>query len=144
MKSLHTLHLFAWIAHFRWGGKTPCAPRNKIPIFSRECVALTSQRPPVLKGFLPKLVGGWTNPCEKYARQIGSFRQVGVKMKNMWNHQLGNYDVSWNSSACQVCSRQPTNLNRLHTRSLKAGPWKWMVGRLSPAFLLGPFVTFQG
>ena len=34
------------------------------------------------------LVGGWTNPIEKYARQIGSFSQVGVKMKNHWNHYL--------------------------------------------------------
>ena len=25
--------------------------------------------------FFPKLVGGWTNPFEKYARQIGSFPQ---------------------------------------------------------------------
>ena len=30
------------------------------------------------------LVGGWTNPFEKYARHIGSFPQVGVKMKNIW------------------------------------------------------------
>ena len=34
----------------------------------------------------PKLVGGWTNPSEKYARQIGSFHQAGVKVKNVWNH----------------------------------------------------------
>ena len=27
------------------------------------------------------LVGGWTNPFEKYARQIGSFPQVGFKKK---------------------------------------------------------------
>ena len=33
------------------------------------------------------LVGGWTNPSEKYARQIGSFPQVGGKIKNIWNHQ---------------------------------------------------------
>ena len=32
------------------------------------------------------LVGGWTDPFEKYARQIGSFPQVGVKIKNIWNH----------------------------------------------------------
>ncbi len=35
------------------------------------------------------LVGGWTNPFEKYARQIGSFPQVGMKIKNIWNHHLG-------------------------------------------------------
>ena len=34
------------------------------------------------------LVGGWTNPFEKYARQIGSFPQIGVKIKNIWNHHL--------------------------------------------------------
>ena len=27
------------------------------------------------------LVGGWTNPSEKYARQIGSFPQIGMKKK---------------------------------------------------------------
>ena len=31
------------------------------------------------------LVGGWTNPSEKNARQIGSFPQVGVKIKHIWN-----------------------------------------------------------
>ena len=35
----------------------------------------------------PLLVGGF-NPFEKYARQIGSFPQVGVKIKNIWNHHL--------------------------------------------------------
>ena len=37
---------------------------------------------------LPILVGGWTNPFEKYARQIGHLPQVGVKIKNLWNHRL--------------------------------------------------------
>ena len=32
------------------------------------------------------LVGGWTNPFEQYARQIGSFPQVRVKIKHVWNH----------------------------------------------------------
>ena len=41
------------------------------------------------------LVGGWTNPFEKYARQIGSFPQgSGVKIKHVWNHQpAGIYAV---------------------------------------------------
>ena len=30
-------------------------------------------------GVITKLVGGF-NPCEKYARQIGSFPQVGMKI----------------------------------------------------------------
>ena len=39
-------------------------------------------------GSILKLVGGFTNPFEKYARQIGSFPQVGMKIKNVWNHHL--------------------------------------------------------
>ena len=47
------------------------------------------------------LVGGWTNPSEKYARQIGSFPQGGVKTKNIWNHHLGMHylledQIPWN------------------------------------------------
>ena len=34
--------------------------------------------------YLP-VVGGF-DPVEKYARQIGSFPQVGVKIENVWNH----------------------------------------------------------
>ena len=37
--------------------------------------------------FMEKLVGGWTNPFEKYARQIGSFPQ-GVKLKHLCSHHL--------------------------------------------------------
>ena len=36
------------------------------------------------RAFKLQLVGGWTNPSEKYARQIGSFPQVGVKIKHIW------------------------------------------------------------
>ena len=38
--------------------------------------------PPTGSVFLP---GGFI-PFEKYARQIGSSPQVGVKIKNIWNH----------------------------------------------------------
>ena len=37
--------------------------------------------------FFPK-VGGWTKPFEKYARQLGSFPQVGMKIKKKRNHQV--------------------------------------------------------
>ena len=33
-------------------------------------------------------VGGWTNPSEKYDRQMGWFPQIGVKIKTVWNHHL--------------------------------------------------------
>ena len=39
------------------------------------------------------LVGGF-NPIEKYARQFGSFPQVGVKIKNISNHHLA-CDFCW-------------------------------------------------
>ena len=32
---------------------------------------------------LGQLVGGWTNPSEKYVCQIGNLPQIGVKRKNM-------------------------------------------------------------
>ena len=35
-------------------------------------------------------LGGGFNPFEKYARQIGSFPQIGMKIKNIWNHHLGH------------------------------------------------------
>ena len=36
---------------------------------------------------LLSIVGGF-NLSEKYARQIGSFPQVGIKVKKYWNHHL--------------------------------------------------------
>ncbi len=35
------------------------------------------------------LVGGWTNPFEKYARQIGSYPQVEVKIKSVETTTVG-------------------------------------------------------
>ncbi len=35
---------------------------------------------------MKEIVGGWTNPFEKYARQNGNLPQIGVKIKNIWNH----------------------------------------------------------
>ena len=35
------------------------------------------------------LVGGWTNPFEKYARHIGNLPPIfEVKIKHIWNHHL--------------------------------------------------------
>ena len=49
------------------------------------------------------LVDGWTNPFEKYARQNWNLPQVGVKIKNIWNHHLDDdflemilmWDIFW-------------------------------------------------
>ena len=38
---------------------------------------------PLLCLFTTPLVGGWTTPFEKYARQNGNLPQIGVKMKNV-------------------------------------------------------------
>ena len=43
------------------------------------------------------LVGGWTNPSEKNARQIWSFPHVGVNIENIWNHHLV-YIYTWGMS----------------------------------------------
>ena len=34
------------------------------------------------------LVGGWTNPPEKYESKLGIFPKIGTKMKNIQNHHL--------------------------------------------------------
>ena len=36
------------------------------------------------------LVGGWTNPFEKYESKWESFPQIGMKRQNIWNHHLAN------------------------------------------------------
>ena len=30
------------------------------------------------------LGGGWTNPSEKYYREIGNLPQIGMNIKNVW------------------------------------------------------------
>ncbi len=46
-------------------------------------------------------VGGF-NPFEKYARQIGSFPQVGVKTKNL-GYNLGLYNLIQSHICCKTC-----------------------------------------
>ena len=40
-----------------------------------------------------ELVGGF-NPFEKYERQNGNLPQIGVKIKNIWNHHLVNHQFT--------------------------------------------------
>ena len=47
------------------------------------------------------LVGGF-NPIEKYARQIGSFPQVGMNIKDIWNHHL---DEHWSAETTPVTTQ---------------------------------------
>jgi len=59
------------------------------------------------------LVGGWTNPSEKYyCSQIGNLPQIGVNIKNIWNHQL----------ATVCCINGETHLNVKYTIGEKHMP----------------------
>ena len=41
------------------------------------------------------MVGGWTNPFEKYyVVKLGQFPQVGVKIKDVLNHQLATFQIT--------------------------------------------------
>ena len=57
------------------------------------------------------LVGGF-NPFEKNMSQIGSFPQVGVQIKNIWNQQLDiNFeDFSWLQQVTLFVTCQRTNV----------------------------------
>ena len=52
----------------------------------RKTVGYMNRFPVVQKD---QLVGGF-NPLEKHGCQIGSFPQIGVKIKNLWNHHPEN------------------------------------------------------
>ena len=41
------------------------------------------------------LVGGWTNPFEKYQSKWVHLPQVGVKIKNIWNHHLDYHCINF-------------------------------------------------
>ena len=60
---------------------------------------------PVGIRFVGILVGGWTNPSEKYDRQIGNFRQIGVKIKNSLKPPPSIYSL-W-PSALRGCLVHP-------------------------------------
>ena len=57
------------------------------------------------------LGGGWTNPFETYARQIGSFPQVGLEIKDVWNHQPVHYTEILDRDSFQSISYRLMNKN---------------------------------
>ena len=75
-----------------WGSRTPFVDSPNWKLL-KSTIRMSKNSSPKTRYFqLPKkkaansyIVGGF-NPFEKYARQIGSFPQVGVKIKNIWNH----------------------------------------------------------
>ena len=85
----------SWFPRYKSGVKRPMFAffgRIRIPLVAekkntsawRTWICLAS----MLEKKLLKLVGGWTNPAEKYESNLGIFPQIGVKMKNIWNHHL--------------------------------------------------------
>ena len=54
------------------------------------------------------LFGGF-NPSEKYARQNGNLPQIGVKIKNIWNHHLVIYYINQTASL-----KTPQNQGIIH------------------------------
>ena len=61
-----------------------------------------------------KLVGGF-NPFEKYDRQIGSCPQLGMKIKNIWNHHP-DYD----SRSSQIIVNIPIHLGWFATQKIQS------------------------
>ncbi len=58
-------------------------------------------------------VGGWTNPFEKYARQIGNLPQIGVKIKNIWNHHAIYF---WQRTSLSLCGWVQLFVGSLYSR----------------------------
>ena len=58
-------------------------------------------------------LGGGLNPCEKYAPQIGSFPQIGVKIKNVWNHHPEKLFPSTNNNTTTEALMEPANCSDL-------------------------------
>ena len=54
------------------------------------------------------LVGGWTNPFERY-QSIRSCSQIGVKTKNVWNHHLALCNWWFMIKLTPVPTLQPIN-----------------------------------
>ena len=68
------------------------------------------------------LVGGF-NPFEKYAGQIGSFPQVGLNTKNVWNTHLTLVDFRCHS---------PLSLSTSQSKSSDASHWMQSVQNFLP------------
>ena len=70
------------------------------------------------------LVGGWTNPFEKYARQIGSFTQVGMKIKKYLKPP-----PSWLQSVSDLVALGVTTFLSANSVDLPAFMWNKIVQR---------------
>ena len=83
------LSIFSYLTSWLWFTIGPTVTDHYISLISCSAAGC---RGFWLSKFLARkfnLVGGF-NPSEKYARQIGSFPQVGMKKENIWSHHLIN------------------------------------------------------
>ena len=79
------------------------------------------------------LVGGF-NPSEKYARQIGSFPQVGMNIKkNIWNHPEMHIPESFKYHVRIRFLKGPTTF--LESKSLEGDVITLYLGRIVEDFL---------
>ena len=58
----------------------------------------------------------WFQPIWKILVQIGSFPQIGMKIKNLWNHHLANC-FSWGPHFTFIFGRQGTTVGIFSQRS---------------------------
>ena len=72
------------------------------------------------------LVGGF-NPFETYTRQIGSFPQVGMNIKNIWNHHpdIQCLKTAVNYTIGSIINGLSMYLVYVHSRKLMAGTWEF-------------------
>ena len=111
-----------FIAHFiSWYTKPSTLPnprrfQHRAAALALAHLDLATEKDPVLRSniCILQLVGGWTNPSEKYASKWESSPIFGVKIKNIWNHHLGKYMYisPKNQDPCQAFhwwSKHPKN-----------------------------------
>ena len=88
------------------------------------------------------LVGGWTNPFEKYGRQNGSSPKLGWKIKNIGNHYI--------SRSLFLSQNQPTNfhLPSFSPRGQRHGPHRLWIpttsAACSPKNIITPKINHMG
>ena len=85
--------LKAFIIHGFGGPKVvSCSEKKHLssrsPKLTRPVNLGHPKRKPVFQASIFRYLVGGFNPSAKYARQIGSFPQIGMNTKNVWNHHL--------------------------------------------------------
>ena len=72
-----------------------------------------------------KLVGGWTNPSEKYSSKWESFPNKGEKNSNIWNHHLARHDMNDSSIKFHQKLTSFTSGRAIKNTLNVSGIWGW-------------------